>query len=240
MYARGLLRNYATFLGLDIDTLLPEADLPAKVSLREEPRVLNEPLLRRHRLSGWGWTGIILLILAIALGVWYLYSSSVTRNQKSPLEWLPQRFRATTATQAPTATQEAARIEAPTTTPPLEEEPAASPQDSLPTSTPTATPTASPTATPTREESGEDTLELVLQTSGVTYISVEVDDEAVYEDMADAGEQLTWMAEERITLRIGDAAAAQIWVNGQDMGSLGDPEEVVDLEFTLEDIATDE
>jgi cytoskeleton protein RodZ len=75
VYARGFIRNYAQFLGLDVTTLLAAYHTALRSKPGSVSRVLDEPLLRRG--TGSAWANILLgltVVLAIAVGAWWAYS----------------------------------------------------------------------------------------------------------------------------------------------------------------------
>ena len=110
----------------------------------------------------------------------------------------------------------------------------------VPTGTPAAspgslsTPTAAPGATPAPAESPAPPtagVTVALTTTGKSWVRVTADGERVFQGILDAGEARTWSAERELTIRIGNAAAVELTVNGQSLGPLGGPGKVVELRF---------
>ena len=60
-----------------------------------------------------------------------------------------------------------------------------------------------------------------------------VDGEVSFEGILEAGQLETWIASERILIRCGNAGGLVVKVNGDDIGVLGEPEEVVTREWTV-------
>ena len=101
---------------------------------------------------------------------------------------------------------------------------------------PSETTSAAPTDQPT-EVLASDGVTLVLDLDGPSWMRVTVDGVTEIEGEQPAGSSLEFEADESITVRIGDAGAVRVTVNGQDRGVLGDPQEVVEKTYTAEDAA---
>jgi cytoskeleton protein RodZ len=127
------------------------------------------------------------------------------------------------------------------------------PEDSValapdPVETTAAVPTTEPTVEPTQQATEQPTdgptevlpadgVRLRLDLDGASWVRVTVDGEIQVEGEQPAGERLKFTAEESITVRIGDASAVRVRVNGQDRGTLGGPREVVEKTYTVDDAA---
>lgn len=75
VYARGFIRNYAQFLGLDQQELLASfSALRGRSSAYHVPKVLDEPLVPRPTSNRWArvFLAFMLLVLLTASG-WYIY-----------------------------------------------------------------------------------------------------------------------------------------------------------------------
>jgi len=78
-------------------------------------------------------------------------------------------------------------------------------------------------------------LDLVLQVvGGSCWMRVAVDGEQAFEGTVPAGQALSFEADEAISLRLGNAGAVLVQLNGEDLGYLGQRGEVVSREFTVE------
>jgi len=139
VYARGFIRNYARYLGLDAEELLTLYKKAVGASVASIPQVLNEPLSPRDGPSiGSGILIGAMVVIIIALAGWYIYHRFYLGVEPWPLTLL----KAPPATVAPpTATQSAPPTQAPT--------PAATKALVVeqPTIAPSATPTHPATAT---------------------------------------------------------------------------------------------
>ncbi len=72
---------------------------------------------------------------------------------------------------------------------------------------------------------------LALTTTGRSWLRVVADGQRVFQGILEAGEARTWSAARDLSIRIGNAAAVQLTVNGRPLGPLGRPGEVVELRF---------
>ena len=68
--------------------------------------------------------------------------------------------------------------------------------------------------------------------SGDCWTRVLVDGAFVYEGVPTAGQVLNWQGVEGVTIRVGNAGAVDIMMNGQNMGKLGAIGEVMERTFT--------
>jgi cytoskeletal protein RodZ len=74
VYARGFIRNYARYLGLDAEELLTLYKKAVGASVASIPQVLNEPLSPRDGPSiGSGILIGAMVVIIIALAGWYIY-----------------------------------------------------------------------------------------------------------------------------------------------------------------------
>ena len=65
------------------------------------------------------------------------------------------------------------------------------------------------------------------------WIRVSSDSETVFEEVAEPGFSRTFEARREVGIRAGDAGAVSVEVNGQDVGALGEPGQVLDRRYTL-------
>ena len=79
-----------------------------------------------------------------------------------------------------------------------------------------------------------DTLSVVVSVEGdPSWLSVLVDGELSYEQIAGPGFKRTFEGQREISIKTGNAGAVGVEVNGQDLGRLGDSGEVLTRDFTL-------
>jgi len=254
-YVRGFVRNYARFVGLDPEPLAKAYAQQIGAQELVVPTVLDEPLFAR---AGRG-IKIALLVLLIGLLItaagWVAYSYLYLHQPPWPLDQLDLaalRFATPTATQSPTATlPPPTETPSPTATPEVAASatPAPSATPTPTTGTPAPTADLATTPEPTVATNGtpivppaEDLpvpatgLTVRLVASGYTWLDVYVDEQQDFIGYLNAGDERSWTGERSVELRIGNAAAAAVQVNGEDVGPLGGEGEVATLNYVAEDL----
>ncbi len=240
VYARGFIRSYAAYLGLDAEALLcVYRDLAGEPPVAV-PQVLNEPLTRPLAASLWGrtWRWLLAVALLAALG-WLAYSHFALRVDPWPLSLLSLPLRTPTA-QLPTP------------------RPTPAPPTPLPLATPTITraasstsmPTVRPSATPSRTiapmgRSGTlsptaptGAIQVRAVISATTYLEVTADEVRVYTGTLLPGQERTFAANSRLALRVGNAGGLQLIVNGVTAPPLGQTGQVVEVIYTPQNLPT--
>jgi hypothetical protein len=96
---------------------------------------------------------------------------------------------------------------------------------------PTATPAPSATAT----SSIYTGIFAELLFTDTSWVQVATDGVRQFQGELSAGTYRSWYAEERLELRIGNAGAVNVTINGQNQGTLGAPGEVIDRVFEIVD-----
>jgi cytoskeleton protein RodZ len=97
----------------------------------------------------------------------------------------------------------------------------------------TATNTPSPTSTPTAIPSGR--LQVDVEIIARTWLEVTVDGDPAFRGLIEAGTNWSWFAQDSIAIHVGNAGGVLATLNGQDLGALGEQDEVVDIQCQLED-----
>lgn len=231
---RGFLRNYASYLGLDLQEAIQRFSAlvaPPEPEIRsvEEPPPSSPVSFRplplhampgRHR--GWIWF-VGLLICAIAAAGFLLW-----RNYPYLSGWF--------ASQAPTATltpTQAATRSAPATATqtPIALVTRLMPTQTVPILEPTLPPTFTPSPSPTPSLPIYMGIFLELVFTDTSWIQVTVDGVRQFQGELDPPTYRSWYGEERIELRIGNAGGVLVTVNGESLGTLGGRGEVVDRVF---------
>ena len=258
VYIRGFIRNYGRFLGLDTQDLLPVYCKATGDVLHRMPQVLNEPLLPTPAGNVWS-TVFLVVMIAIVLGLagWYGYQRLVVgidpfagitrwielqRPTMAPATstTIPTSGAALTATRAvavhptetalpsqqavaPAATATRRVVNTPTQRATRRVEPSRTP-------IPSPTRTRDPNAAPAEIEG----IEVRVEALEKCYVFVLSDGEVVYEEILDSGQEEIWIAQEEMTVRVGNAAGVRVYVNGVEVPPLGEPGQVVELEYTLD------
>lgn len=71
-----------------------------------------------------------------------------------------------------------------------------------------------------------------LTASGTSWLRVTADGQRVFQGFVHAGDARTWTADRELLIRIGNAGAVELTVNGRLLGVLGELTEVVERRFT--------
>ncbi len=250
--ARGFLRSYARYLGLDPEPLvemlqeaLPESVPFTRFARREGPHVLDMDLGKPPASSVSPLLSGILVIILLAIAGYWLWLQG----------YFALPFLSETPPQAPsTFTPPSPTLPPPTPTPEPPDTPTPEPVVVVPaTNTPTAepemtlipTPTAIPSPTPTERRKVVLATPTPTPTPGKvlvvkaalvdrTWLRVLVDGQLVEEGLYDAGQEFTWEGQV-VEIRTGNAGGMQLVVDGKDLGVLGAKGEVQHWIFYLQD-----
>lgn len=201
IFRKGLLRNYAQYLGLDLKEVM------ALYGDEEEDQSQASVVpggfqpTRGMTISSWLFIDVFLGILIVA--------SIVLVGTLAYNRWFPNSLLASA-----TPTRHASL-----TSPVLQ-------------LTPTNTP--SPTLTPTEMPSGR--LQVDVEIIARTWLEVVVDGEQAFRGLIEAGTNWSWFAQDSIAMHVGNAGGVLVTLNGQQMGTLGEQDEVVDIVWTWESL----
>ena len=233
---RGMLKNYADFLGLDSDALLltyadglqagltkrrPETSKPAS---QQRPTPSQEPKQRRF-LNRDIFIGAFIVLFLLAFGVWGGVQIAEMRNAPEELVPTPPSIAEVllptptiTLQPTPTATVLAAIDAEAIITP---DQP--NPQDPAAAITPIAL------VGPVR-------LQVVVRERA--YMRIVVDDEVKFDGRVLAGSVYAFAGQELIEIITGSGSALQIFHNEQDIGVLGTYGEAVNFVITIDGVQT--
>jgi hypothetical protein len=241
---RGFLRNYANYLELDPQEASsrfsqfvappPTEPLPGEGSAAFGDEVFRPVPL--HDMPGFGsrrnWIAglvAVLLVVALALLAWWAYPRAAgwLADLRDDGGTGPTPTQQPVMTSPPTATETAvvAIVETATAT----DTPTETPLTLEPTLSPTWTPTLTPSPSPSPPVYTGIFLELVF--TGTSWIQVTVDGVRQFQGELEPETYRSWYGEERIELRVGNAGAVLVTLNGQALGTLGEPGEVIDRVF---------
>ena len=212
VYARGFLRTYADALGLDADRLLDaypgalEPPPPAPIGTAAEIPI--QPAAPRSRLR------IIATYVAVVLGAGLLaigvigYLQLRQFNEPVPPE-------ATAPPESPGA-EPPAMPPAPPAAAPAPPQGGAADSGAKPAEPPVATPEAPPPPQPEPPQPAIiDGVSLEIRTQGTSWLRVTADGARVFQGLLHEGEARSWQARRRLTIRVGNAPAVQVSVNGR-------------------------
>ena len=231
VYAQGFLKTYANYLGLDGE------DLSRQLKDRRKPRRersinygppkksdFEQPLIspgglhgtRKRKISPTSVLTVLVAVFALAAVIGTLYyvgrgaQTSDTNRQASPQS----------------AENGASKAEAPEGGPSTKNEGQAGQGNDE---------KAAEAAAPEEEpETPPDTLQVVINVQQrPSWLSIQSDGILAYEDIAQPGFSQTFEADRELSITTGDAGAVTVEVNGQNVGVLGGPGEVLTRDFTL-------
>lgn len=190
VYAKGFLRAYAAALGLDPDRLLQA--YPADLQVPAQPIIGTtvadvpiRPAAARSPLRRVATTSGLIL-LAGALALG-VFAYLQVRQFAEPVP--------------PEAVTPPAPPPAPPPQPPPRSQVGATPRPAPAPAPPRAVPAGRVTAQ--------------LRARDTSWLRVTADGERVFQGFVRAGETRTWRAQRRLTMRVGNAPAVQVFVNGQ-------------------------
>jgi cytoskeletal protein RodZ len=202
VYAKGFLRSYATWLGLDPEPLLEKYRRSVQHDAMDPLALTAGPVAGEAPSEVPAWLlrfGTALGVVALAVGLVNL----VQDRTPSPADQDQA-----VAENAPDP------VASPT---PSSTEVDASPEPSEP----------SPSPSPTF-----DGIELTLLFEGSSWVSVTVDGQSRQQNTFTEGEVLDLEADDAVEIRLGNAGGVRALLNGRNIGPFGESGSVVDLRFT--------
>jgi cytoskeletal protein RodZ len=264
IYARGLVRNYALFLGLDPVEAVEKYETRDAGRRRDAPGLFRplEVALSRTDMGRLRGRLVLLLLIAAALtaSLWAWRTGRLVwppplalfQPTASPLTTPSPRLTPThtsqpaaTATERPTATAELAATlpPSPTLTPGALPRPTSTPTPTLTPERATAQPSPgltaeSPTPPASLEPGAGVTLSVTITEEN--WVEVTLDSINDFRGLLNPGEEQSWQAQREIILRLGNAGGAEVTVNGEFLGTLGDRQQVVEFAWGPEGEVTPE
>jgi cytoskeleton protein RodZ len=257
---RGMLNNYASFLGIDPEPLLLRyaEGLQALLSARQlgvpprrkglPRRFWSETPFLKRLLSADFYLGAFATLFLIGFIVWgglrisELLSEGMaapgTQSAPSISEVLAQNPLGGGEIQEPEETPGAS-----TGVPSQSEEDDSDPEDGIEPITGSllaegSGPTLTPTPQPAAPSGGASPIQIFVVISQRTWLRVMVDDRLEFEGRVLPGSAFPFYGERRIEVRTGNGAAVQVFYNQTDLGPMGILGEVVDRIYTAEGILT--
>ena len=240
--ARGFLRTYAAFLGLDADEMLrrygqESGDTGDDISIAEpgKPRLvdyrplevgLSEPT---SGASWWPWVLAALVVAAAGIAIWWLVSRGEVSRILAAFGPAPTATLSAapteTATQwVVTATPQPAReVVLPTRT-----------SDLLPLPTPTVPATVTPTPRPTETPEVVTQIDMQMLITQRAWVRIIVDGGVVEEGTLEPGTVKEYQAAQSISIRTGNGGGVSLTLNGEDLGPMGDIGKVVERTWVVD------
>jgi cytoskeleton protein RodZ len=213
VYARGFLKTYANFLGLDGDGL--SQDLRTRKKPRRERRLsyaapssdFNRPII-----SPGGVPGAEKRQVSKSTVVTFVIAALVIAALVGALYFVGLNVRPSAAEDASQTERMAAPVERATGNGEAGEVPEGSDTGDRPSGA----------------------LAVGVEVEGEpAWIRIRSDSETVFEEVAPPGFSRTFEASRVVGIRAGDAGAVHVEVNGQDVGPLGDPGQVLERDYML-------
>src|SRR5829696_1411647 len=225
VYARGFLKTYANYLGLDGEALSQQLKSMRKprrergIDYNTSPESdFEEPLIapsglsgtRKRRISTSAIVTLLVALLALAavIGTLYFVGRGVqASNEENPAENSPHQEQQKVADR-----QKAHEAE------PAKEDVARGAEQKE----------------PAQQSAPPDTLQVLVSVKErPSWILIRSDGTAAYEQIAQPGFSKTFEAERRLYIKSGDAGAVTVEINGQEVGPLGPAGEIVAKNYTL-------
>jgi cytoskeleton protein RodZ len=229
VYARGFVRSYAAYLGLDPEEALAlylEDRTPFQAAI-PPPRPMSAPIKPMvdspSPSASWlnpVWAiviaaAIMVIACVMAGGLW------AVRRYRLPGESVEAKAGPT----LPAYTVIATEASPPSPTPGIS-------VPFVPTDTPT--PTTTPTVTPTPAPKAYTGVEIELVVREKAWLQVIVDGVKQFDGILEAGERRIFSGQQRVAVRCGNAGGVEVIVNGRSEGLMGGPGEVVGREWIKE------
>jgi len=242
--ARGFLRSYADYLGLDADEVLrlygqESGDTGDEVPIAEpgkpryvDYRPLEVELLDTRPSLGWlRWVVALVIVVALAAAAWWFLGRGSGTGWSSLAFWVEPTITPTT-TNTPTPWIITAT---PSPVPPTNEPIVATPtSDLLLLPTPTVPATITPTPLPTATPEIVARIAMSLTVNQRAWIRVVADGGVVQEGILEQGESRFWNAADSISVRTGNAGGVGLVLNGEDLGPFGDIGQVVERTWVVD------
>lgn len=234
---RGMLQNYAAFLGLDTEPILlrfadglqaqlaeKRAAQPISPDTRPGRRRIIFPLLRSF--PGDWFLGTILIVAVVGFIIWGTIRISSLQAAPNPVETVPSIAEALQATPVEALSEMPPPSETPLpgpaeteNSPGLEGNPIAPPPEEVPPETPVPTASDAP-------------VQIYVSVLRRAWMRVTVDENIEFEGRVVPGSAFSFSGEFQIELITGNGAALQVFFNEIDLGVLGVYGEVVYRVFT--------
>ena len=237
---KGMLNNYAAFLGLDTDVILLRfADgLQARLASNQPERAAERsakkttrprrPSTLRRLLSPDFLIGGAVVVFLIAFAIWGTLRVSALRSTQQEI---PTPASISDVLLETPASEAEATLELPagSSTPGLETPESTTPQATLDATLVSALITATP-------DFGSAAVQVYVVVQQRTWMRVTVDGELAFEGRVLPGSAYPFAGEERVELVTGNGAGLQVFFNQQNLGLLGLFGEVVQRVFTVQGV----
>jgi len=247
---RGMLSNYATFLGLNTEAVLLrfadglQASLytrqvarnngQAKPSRDEAGRTPARPSQVRRLFSMDLFAGGFIILFLLGFAIWGGLRISNLRSDREPSPTAPPVSELLLSTQGEvftaTVTSMPTGLQSPVST--------LIPDVPILEGTLPAEETAEPTLIVTNQALENAPIQISIVARQHVWVRITVDGEVVFQDRIMPGSAYSFYGDERIDLLAADGSALQVYFNQQDLGILGSFGEVVERVFSIQGVQT--
>jgi cytoskeletal protein RodZ len=238
--ARGFLRTYATFLGLDSDEIAAKTQEVLNDNAGTSPSATPNSDYRPINLdiyygsakrSRWQKRALRLALILIPLLVagYLFYQYGLPYLQTALIE--KDIITATVAVELPPEGKAKAPVIAATNT----AVPALPTQTSTSAPEPTATPTPTPTTQPSPTPASTNIIQLTVRATQTAWVRVVADGEVLVESLQDPGYEQHFSAKKRMEFLTGNAGGMQLELNGEVLPKLGEVGEISVFVWTIKD-----
>lgn len=238
-YVRGFLASYARHLGISTDEILglspsvqtPFTPLPRSVEVRITP---GNPQSRLRRIV----KAIAVIVVAGAVVLAYVVVGQLRQFAATrPRPEAPASVSSGAGGSAGSQSAAPQPAGASAVTPPSGgQAPGAPPPAPGPAGGPTVAGTSEPPATGAASAGtlpvGQNIV-ITAQATDRSWVRVVSDDSVVFEGFVSAGDHQVWQGRRRVSIRVGNASALDLSVNGQSVGRLGNPGDVAERTFSV-------
>ncbi len=231
--ARGMLSNYAAFLGTEENELLLQ--FAEGLQAGHQARAAADTSRPRARRRPWrllpSWLApylsreiVLIALLSSGLTAIFLWSTGQVLSVQGQL------------TPQPTAPPLGQAVLSSPTPEPSATEASLAPQPELPVLVEAPPEEATPVAiTP---EAGQGPIQVFLIVRQRTYLRVIVDGVEQFDGRAAPGANLSFSGQQTVSVAVGNGAAVQAYYNQTDLGALGIQGEAISITFTPEEVTT--
>lgn len=201
VYAKAFLKNYARYLKLDVEDVLPEFNRKVKAyaSIEDDEKESKEAVREEDRPAKTHSRWYVAVVAVILLGVSLYYAATGAGLGRTGDQ----------ARENPNKTDQITN------------------NDQKPDVRPNGQQPADPAPAPV-----EQGVNVTLNVKGnQSWILVVVDGNPAFQGLLTSGQSRDFMGNNKIYVRLGNAGAVEVLVNGQNLGYLGGQGDVVDKEF---------
>lgn len=226
VYAKGFLRNYASYLGLSQEEIMIEYKLLHSPVRENGSRPNIEEVIHKRRANNRVNRKayfITVVVAVLAIITFAIYSSVVKKDLDTPESGgngnqvktgqQAQKDSSKTDNTGIQGNKPESIPNQPENTPPVQPESPQEQPENLP-------------------EEGQEKVNLVLKGREASWIRVNVDGRVEFTGILKPGETKTFAAADKIKFRSGNAGGTEVTLNGQNLGTLGPTGQVIDKEFT--------